>query len=638
METSNEQPHTAGQWAEDMNDDILIRAKDWYKNSMSHSDEWRTEAREDYDFFAGKQWTEQDQNKLKEELRPVITFNRVGPLVDAVAGSEVQNRQEVRYIPRKMGAAEVNDMLTGAAHWFRDLADAEDEDSDAFFDLIISGMGWTDTRLDYEQEAEGLPVIDRVDPLEMGWDPAAKKRNLVDSRYVWRLREMDLADAASMFPDAALEDLHAGWTESKDKKNEPHDATEAFKYENDQTPQVSERSTVRILEVQWWDKEVYYRVRNGATGEEGMLEADDYERVKKRAEAVKVPIDAIKLKRKVYRRAFIGGAVLEEELSPSQTGFTYKCMTGKRDRNKNLWMGIVRSMKDPQRWSNKFFSQILHIINSNAKGGIIAERNAFENPRAAESDWAKPNAVTWARPGALASGRIQPKQPITYPVGLDNLMQFSVSSIRDVSGINLEMLGMADRQQAGVLEYQRKQAAITILAQMFDSLRRYRKNQGRLMLEYIREYLSDGRLVKISKQDGAEEYIPLIRDPETVTYDIIVDDAPQSPNQKEKVFQILAQILPVLQSVGAMPPPDVLDYTPLPPSLTKKWKEQLMQPPAPEAQAAQQLELQETAANVKQKETAAQLNLAKAAEEMQRALAQKGGMLDPANGGVPSGA
>jgi hypothetical protein len=43
-------------------------------------------------------------------------------------------------------------------------------------------------------------------------------------------------------------------------------------------------------------------------------------------------------------------------------------------------------------------------------------------------------------------------------VNLELLGQFAISSIRDVTGVNLELLGLRDANQPGMLEAQRKQA------------------------------------------------------------------------------------------------------------------------------------------------------------------------------------
>lgn len=124
---------------------------------------------------------------MQDAKRPIVIFNRVGTTVDSVSGQEVGNRQEVQFLPRRQGVVKKNELLTSAAKWFRQQCDAEDEESNAFRDLVVCGMGWTETRLDYD-DPEGDPKVDRTDPLEMCWDRNAKKRNVVDGRRLAHIR------------------------------------------------------------------------------------------------------------------------------------------------------------------------------------------------------------------------------------------------------------------------------------------------------------------------------------------------------------------------------------------------------------------------------------------------------------------
>jgi hypothetical protein len=261
-------------------------------------------------------------------------------------------------------------------------------------------------------------------------------------------------------------------------------------------------------------------------------------------------------------------------------------MTGKRDRNKNVWYGIVKGMLDPQKWANKFLSQFLHIIGSNAKGGLMIEKGAVENVGKFKREWSKGDGVSVVEDGAISRKRIVPKPPPVIPPQMSQLMEFAISSLRDVTGINLEILGLADREQPGVLEAQRKQAALTVLATLFDALRRYRKEQGRLMAKYITEYLSDGRLIRIVGGDGTEQYVPLLHEQGVLDYDVVVDEAANTTNQKDKTFHVMTELLPVLDKMGAPFTPDLLDYMPLPTAMVAKWKQniqqKMQQPPPPD--------------------------------------------------------
>src|SRR5262249_23711312 len=181
--------------------------------------------------------------------------------------------------------------------------------------------------------------------------------------------------------------------------------------------------------------------------------------------------------------------------------------------------------------------------------------------------------------------KFAPKPSTQVPSGYFDLMAFGISSIRDVTGINLELLGQRDENQPGILEFQRKQAAMTVLATLFDSLRRFRKMVGRIRLYFIQNFLADGRLVRLAGPDGAS-IVPLLRDRTLGEYEVIVDDAPTSPNQKEANWAIISSMLPAFRDQLVQNPEliaAVLDYSPLPSALVEKIKAVAAQPvpPAP---------------------------------------------------------
>jgi hypothetical protein len=346
------------------------------------------------------------------------------------------------------------------------------------------------------------------------------------------------------------------------------------------------------------------------------------------AEAVGIQLVATKQMRRKYKQAFLGGAILGEVMDgPCPDRFSWNCITGELDRNKGTFYGLVAVMRDPQMWANKWLSQTLHILNTTAKGGIIAEADAFRDMRSAQDTYAQPDAITWAAKGAVSGGKIMQKPGIGIPTAYVNLLQFAISSIRDVTGINLELLGMRDANQPGVLEAQRKQAAMTLLATSFDSLRRFRKQVGRVRLHYIQQYMSDGRLIRITKQDH-QELVPLIRDQTMGDYEVIVEDAPTSPNSREQTWATITQVIPAFKEL--LTPEAVitiLEYSPLPSKLVSAFKEMASKP---DPDAALRAEIEKAMREIKVRREAA----AAMKDEAQAEKTRIDGLIDLATAGV----
>lgn len=547
--------------------DIESIKSDWNRATKGLA-AWRTEAKDSYDFAASRQWDPDDVAKLEEEERPAVTFDRIGVFVDAVCGMEINNRQAIKYFPVERGDIRVNDMLTQAVKFYENDCGAEDEDSEAVRDTVICGIGVTETILDYEKNPDGAPIVVRRDPLNTWFDPDAIRRNLEDRRFQFYGDWMPLKEAEERWPKGSFSSEYPG------ESNPNHVADKAFLYREDASSDDRD-GQVFILHYQCWKRKEIYRLKDPQSGQVLEFSKGKFKAAKELfAQTYGIEPeegkDYVKQQKKVYYRTFLSSlnedGILEQDVLPTDA-FTFNFLTFKRDRNKRCWYGLLRVMKDPQRWANKWLSQILHIVNTNAKGGAFVESGALVDPRKAEDQWATSNPLILLKEGGI--DKIRERQQAQYPSGLDRLMQFAFNALPMVSGMNLEVLGLADREQAGVVETQRRQSAFSLLAPLFAAIREYRRSRGKLMLKFLK-FIPDGTLVRIVGERG-EQWVPLAKDQLSMTYDVKVDQAPDSPDYKKQIWEAMMQIIPAMMKAGYPIPPEVLLNSPLPPDVAEEW-------------------------------------------------------------------
>ena len=566
---------------------IPSKLRDWYRDDSARADKWRREIWEPAQRIVHcDQWDSRTKRELSEQLRPAMSFNRVAPVVDAVTGQQIANRQEVRYIPREEGDVKVNELLTGAASWFRDLSEADDEDSDAFYSCAVAGMGWTDTRMEFEERDDGDPSVECIPAEEMVWDCNAKRPNLTDARRLWRVRCIALDAAEEMFEGRSRMELDAAWARGDGRNSEQPYVADEPRNRSAGRSAGPMHNEVTIVQVQWIERKPVMMVADPMTGQIAEFEPKQYDKLKKRFGQMGMKLQGTKRMRKVRKQAFLGGVVLDVTDAPCPDEFSWQCVTGKRDPVNGYWYGIVRAMIEPQEWANKWLSQMLHLMNASAKGGLMAERGTAGNIEEVEESWAANDAITWFENGSISQGKVQPKPMQGIPPQLIMLTELAISSIRDVSGVNLEMLGMRE----------------AVLQWLFDGFRRYRRSQGKVILYYLQNDMSDGRLVRVLGKNG-EKYVPLMREAD-LEYDIIVDEAPTAPNQKERTWQLISAIMP---NVREMITPEVmlelLEYSPLPTSVVEKLREMAeAAQQSPEAAQQKEIQVRKAAADVSKDE------------------------------------
>lgn len=601
--------------------ELLERFERWDKALTAHWSEWREAAEAEYEFRDGHQWSVDDVAAMEDNGKIPVTFNLVSPTLDAVSGAEISNRQQAQYFPRQIESTGIADALTQGAEYVSDECNGDQEDSEAFRDCITCGVGWTETRPDVDGDQVML-VKERVDPLQMRVDPASRKACFEDARYLCRdipmsKDEFDELKEEIGKPDADGDDAGLSVGKRLTVVNPRQRYTNGM-LGNGQ----ANEDEVIVTEWQWWEKEDVHLTALPDPKNQGVtkitpLSPEDHDKAQGIVkDAGQQPLRSVKSTRKVFYRALVGGGEILHQEMLKEGAFRYKAMTGKRDRKRGTWFGLMRPMMDPQRFTNKLFSEILHIVRTTANGGMMMEEGAVKDIGDFEKTFASADKLTWVGNGSLSSPngpRVIAKVPSPVNPALFQLMELAMDMVRKVTGVNDEILGLVGKEQAGVLEYQRKQAAYGILSPFFDASRRYRRDWGKLLLAQMRLYLPADKLVKIVDK-GTQQYVPIAETMQAAEYDVIVDDAPSGPNSKAKVMQVLGPWLPPMVEggfLGADAIADIIPYMDLPASVADKLSAAIRgkaqsdalaaQAQAPLQHAAQAAELDNTHADTEEK-------------------------------------
>ncbi len=572
--------------------EFLKLAQKQYKISKSGLQTQQNHIKECQAFYAGDYMTYRDKVALgtgaTQRIREV-EFNRVKPYVNAIVGFMIGQRRKPDYQAKLTSNPEqqmYSDYLNGLSDYIRKNTYANQMETRQDMDMVIGGIGATDTCLtlnggEASRDPNGEVIVERVDPLQVGYDPAATMPNLLDSRWVYRAKDYDLEEAESLF-DAEEEDFE--FVQQDDDVSFTFNPIGGINDKVGFEFSDANREMVRVYFHQFFQVEKFYRVDNPLlvqdnlalaqalanafmavqNDEEGfsfdpaaevlIITQDIKKQVVDIFKAFEIPFRPIEEKRKVYYTGiYSGDKVFRVFKSPSQQGFTLKFKTGDRDEINKIWTGIVASMRDPARYYNKSLTEMMLIIASNSRGGVMYEEDAIENVQKFEKDYAKTNAAVKVANGALSGGKIVPKATASMPSGYENILAESSGALSQVTGIDETFFGVsASGNETAMLQRQRMAQATTILAPYFDSIELYGIEQARMMLSFMRLLVaaSDGKLFKTMGDEGQVLFERMSLDFLVDEYEIEIGELPETPLLNEYKTQQIANVATGMMQVG----------------------------------------------------------------------------------------
>lgn len=582
---------------------------------------WHEGARLDFRFYALNQWVDKDKDFLDDEDRPALTFDKTRPIIDSVVGSEIMNRYEPKYTPRMPELEGPDPWLADAAYdlykWIRQYSNMENHESAMFLSTMICGVGCANSYVDYEDNPDGSIFTKRVPISEMGWDPASVEPNMLDAQYVIRNKWVNEKEAASMFGPEKVEDIKSASAAGAGNENQSmgmwgrivnkvFDDSRKSAYRSGSEDFYNEnRKRIRIYEMQRWERTYGTRIFLPDFTMQGMNQSEILD--KREAEtkiqdlntmimtfndnpqrsAMGIPeMESVRYIEnfpvKEYIKSYHAGQeVLSEEVM-DLPGFSYNFTTGFEDwsddwvdKKRRYYFGLMKPMRDPQRYANKFFSQAVHMFSTNPKGAMLYESDLFEDVDQASKEWNKASGMIPVLPGKLNRGN-KPYQQLSTNVSMnqvDQLLGHATNSISEAAGVSSQYFvgAVADLKRTAAQSIESiQEQTLTTVATPFDSLRLYKKVHGRLMLGFIQNYMDNNVISRVLGPEKAQGFIQIM-DQEDLSrmYDIAVEEAPTSQNKQTEIFGKLMQtnFIPQLMEMGVPVPATLAKYFPFPPDI-----------------------------------------------------------------------
>jgi hypothetical protein len=635
---------TQGSYPSDDDLEFVSKVLGWWDEADAAENDNLESEKSDHAFAVGHQWDAVDIAELKKTKRVPLVINKVRPTIQVVGGHERANRMRVRYLPVERSDTFKAEVWSEVARMVQENGDIDFQKSDAFADMLRGGRGFLELRAEFSDNPAGEIVGSRVLPWELRIDPTSNDYYLRDARYLMRAKDVSFEVLLTLWPEKEDEILSAqsdvlslGESGGIAERENKYEGALSKGYQKS-------KGTWQLIEAWYWqvEKTSEYRAKRPGGQWEPIVDQESMD-------ALLIMMPGIEHEEspryeRVYYQAFVCGPVLlENNPSPYEyKGFPFVPILGEKDSETGRYLGMVHAMRDPQMELNKRRTQILHIINKAAKSGWYGPKGAFVDRDQWEEESAAPGVILEYD---VSEGQKEPQviNPPAVPQAFITLEQMASVDIRDVSGVNIELMGLSQKDTPGIVTSQRQKQALTILQNYFDSLRRSTKHMGRILLSMMQQYYTDGRQYQIpglaNEQGQPVEQVQLNKDMKLGRYDLIAEEAPYSPNQKMETAAKLMSVIEIALKAGLPVPPDAIDYLDLPEAFTDKWKK-LMQtksekqePPDPkliEVQGKQEelqrrfaldvekhrVEMQQMVANIKktESETIKNIALAEAAE------------------------
>lgn len=567
-------------------DDKLLKAKQMRYEAYYPELDWIEQAQLAYAFKAGDQWSDAEIEIHKEQGRESMVWNYIHPVVELILGVLSQNPTRIRIAPVDRSDGFLGEVTEKLVEWVEEnQTDSEAVEDEAFEDSLITGKGFVS--LDIQPRPENpteVQIIEETVPVnQVRVDPMSRKQDLSDARYVVTEKWVSLEDFIIRYPDHK-EQIEEIFNRGADPFNNissleyyqgtAFDCADDFDVTTDYYNYDTHR--VLIAQLEYFENYVrYYLVDPANPAQTQEIKEQDVENY---------PIEnIIKVNAKKVRWLhFTNDIIMYDDDSPVYPdGFSTLPVYAYVDKKCKIlqYYGIVKLMIDPQREANKRGMQTIRLMG-NQGTGVYAEEGSFVDNEQAESSWSDPDEITWVNKNKLNS--IKEKTTLDFPVASVQLHEIAKDSMKQITGVNPDMMGMAGtRQEPGMVVRMRQQQGLTIINKIFKNYKKLKKALHKRKVYLVMKYMPDWQIAKILGEtdkfvikdghiiDKENNLIAPIRAIRDIKYNLKYEDA---PGNMTKTMSELSIFLDMVGKKFPVDPLAIIDRLDITETAKARWK------------------------------------------------------------------
>lgn len=481
----------------------------WFQQEMRRQSVNRYQMALDEDYYDSEQWTASEKAVLRSRGQAPVVYNETKSTIDWLIGTERRTRTDFTVHAREESkeAEEDAKVKTKLLKYLHDVNNTVFERSAVADDVFKAGLGWLEVGISEDPEDE--PLYHRYQSWRgMLHDSLGERRDINDSRYLFRFRMVDLDLAIAYFPDKEQE-LRAAAVSSDSQSY-----------------------------LEWWNGNLMDDIGTGTPmpGKYTMYDSDAWannlrERVlliecwyrEPTTEKVGIgasTVDCVRMKMRVS--ILTEKNIILDQPSPYQHNkypfIPFWCYRRKRD---GAPYGVARAIRGPQDALNKRMSKVQHILSQSQ---IIAENDAFDDEimtaEEAREEYSAPDGMVLLARGGLAKVKTDRQNEVAE--SHVRLMDTDTAIIRNAAGVTNENLGRDTNATSGVAVQKKVDQGSVLTAEIFDNMLLARQLEGEITLSLIEQFYNQPKVFSITGERQKREYVQ-INTPDPVTGEVLND-------------------------------------------------------------------------------------------------------------------